>query len=108
MAYRGPSIQTHLEWLGLVQPVGLVVAPVVLDDKELYPESQVTTLADGQRRLADLLEERELESGHKAVSVGSFERFATEILEWCNSDIKPANEHPTPIEVALEEYSTLR
>ena len=104
MAYRGPSIQTHLEWLGLVQPVGLVVAPVVLDDKELYPESQVTTLADGQRRLADLLEERELESGHKAVSVGSFERFATEILEWSNSDIKPANEHSTPIEVVLEEY----
>lgn len=104
MAYRGPSIQTHLEWLGLVQPVGLVVAPVVLDSKELYPESQVTTLADGQRRLADLLEERELESGHKAVSVGSFERFATEILEWSNSDIKPATEHPTPIEVVLEEY----
>ncbi len=104
MAYRGPSIQTHLEWLGLVQPVGLVVAPVVLNEKELYPESQVTTLADGQRRLADLLEERELESGHKAVSVGSFERFATEILEWSNSDIKPASEHPTPIEVVLEEY----
>ena len=32
------------------------------------------------------------------------QRFATEILEWSNSDIKPATEHPTPIEVVLEEY----
>ena len=27
MAYGTPGIQTHEQWLGLVQPVGLVVAP---------------------------------------------------------------------------------
>ncbi len=30
MAYGTPNLQTHQQWLGLVQPVGLVVAPAVL------------------------------------------------------------------------------
>ena len=30
MAYGTSGIQTHEQWLGLVQPVGLVVAPAVL------------------------------------------------------------------------------
>ena len=30
MAYPTPGTHTHEQWLGLVQPVGLVVAPAVL------------------------------------------------------------------------------
>ena len=57
MAYGTPGLHTHQEWLGLVQPVGLVVAPVVLTRLGLFPESGPRALADGQRRLLDLLEE---------------------------------------------------
>ena len=56
MAYGTPGLHTHQEWLGLVQPVGLVVAPVVLTRLGLFPESQPRTLADGQRRMRALFD----------------------------------------------------
>ena len=37
MAYGTPGVHTHEQWLGLVQPVGLVVAPAVLGKLELFP-----------------------------------------------------------------------
>ncbi len=41
-----PALDPNLEWLGHVQPVGLVVAPAVLKRHELVPEEQ--TLADSE------------------------------------------------------------
>jgi hypothetical protein len=38
-------VDPNLEWLGYVQPVGLVLSPVILDRYGLVPEEQ--TRADG-------------------------------------------------------------
>ncbi len=105
MAYGTPGLHTHQEWLGLVQPVGLVVAPVVLTRLGLFPESQPRSLADGQRRLLDLLEEVETPDGEIASAVDRFEDLATELLSWEPGDLIPAERFTAPIEVSLEEYS---
>ena len=50
-----PSKATHEQWLGLVQPVGLVVAPAVLSKLELFPNQGTAYLAARQRQLEALL-----------------------------------------------------
>ena len=61
---RKQLIDAHQEWLGYVQPVGLVVAPTVLVDRQVIPDRNITPrhqrfierlTADGDgRRLADI------------------------------------------------------
>ena len=107
MAYGTPGLHTHQEWLGLVQPVGLVVAPVVLTRLGLFPESGPRALADGQRRLLDLLEELEDRDGDIVSAVGHFETLASELLSWDPGDLITYERFSTPIEVALAEYGEL-
>jgi len=42
---RAPGVDTHEEWKGMAQPVGLVVEPVVLNRLGVFPESATTVLA---------------------------------------------------------------
>ncbi len=107
MAYGTPGLHTHQEWLGLVQPVGLVVAPVVLTRLGLFPESGPRALADGQRRLLDLLEELEDRDGDIVSAVGHFETLASELLSWDPGDLITYERFSAPIEVALAEYGEL-
>ena len=51
---RRTLIFAHQEWLGFVQPVGLVVAPAVMVDAQVAPDRNV---AGRQRDLHELLEE---------------------------------------------------
>jgi hypothetical protein len=109
MAYGIPGIHTHTAWLGLVQPVGLVVAPAVLTKLELFPNQGTAYLASRQRQLEALLEEVEDRSGEPIQVVPSFQVLAEELLDWGPCDLKPAEElDPLPA-VLLEEYGeTLR
>jgi len=50
-------IAAHQEWLGFVQPVGLVLAPTVMVEAQAIPDRNI---ADRQREFRDLLELREL------------------------------------------------
>ncbi|MCS5700274.1 BREX-1 system adenine-specific DNA-methyltransferase PglX [Cyanobium sp. FGCU-52] len=104
MAYGTPGVHTHQEWLGLVQPVGLVVAPVVLTRLGLFPESQPRALAESQRRLLDLLEEVETPTAEVISAVPRFEDLAAELLSWEPEDLVPAERFPAPILVELADY----
>jgi len=46
-------------WLGLVQPVGLVMAPAVLTKLKLFPNPGAAYLSSSQRQLKSRLEERD-------------------------------------------------
>ena len=55
-----PNTRAHLEWLGFIQPNGLVVsAPALVKASAILNRQD----AEGQHRLADCLRERELDSG---------------------------------------------
>ena len=52
---RQNLISAHQEWMGFVQPVGLVVAPTVMVDAQIVPDRNV---AGRQRDFREFLEER--------------------------------------------------
>jgi hypothetical protein len=52
MATLTPGPHTHEQWLGLVQPMGLVVAPAVLSALQLFPNQSTPYLSARQRQLA--------------------------------------------------------
>jgi hypothetical protein len=68
-----PGPPTHEQWLGLVQPVGLVVAPAVLSALQLFPNQSTAYLSAKQRQLEGLLEERESAAGEPIQVVPSFQ-----------------------------------
>lgn len=91
-----PALRTHVNWLGYVQPVGLVVSPPALVNAQCalpldLPARQATFLSltpDG--RLGDLA------------------TFLGALLDWQPSDLVPAEDR-TDLEVALPDYrDTLR
>jgi hypothetical protein len=104
-----PGPPTHEQWLGLVQPVGLVVAPAVLSALQLFPNQSTAYLSAKQRQLEGLLEERESAAGEPIQVVPSFQLLATELLDWGEADLIAADQLETCPQVVLAEYGeTLR
>jgi hypothetical protein len=110
MAYGTPGIHTHEQWLGLVQPVGLVVAPAVLTKLQLFPNQGTAYLSGCQRQLKSLLEERDHGTSGKPIQVvPSFQLLANALLDWGDSDLVAVDAMAAVPEVVLSEYGeTLR
>lgn len=97
------------DWLGLLRPVGLVVAPAVLNALQLFPNQSTAYLSSVQRQLEGLLEEVEGPNGQPLAVVPSFQLLATDLLDWGEADLVPAAELQAVPEVVLGEYGeTLR
>ena len=80
MARTDPQILRHLEWIGFVQPSGLVVsAPALVRAGAILDRQD----AEGQRRLRECVEERTLQpDGEPQPWLPDFETFARAVLEW--------------------------
>ena len=111
MARIDPQIQDHLEWLGFVQPTGLVVsAPALVRAGAILDRRD----RDGQRLLEECVEERQTGPNSEPQPViVDFEHFATEVLGWSFSPKGYAGSDGTPIpeelELVLPDYGiTLR
>lgn len=110
MAKLDPQVLAHLEWLGFVQPTGLVVsatalvrAGAILDRRD----------ADGQRLLRECLVEPPDAGDESAPVISDFAEFASRVLGWSFSPKGYAGTKDEPIppelEVALPDYGvTLR
>lgn len=109
---RDPNLQAHLEWLGYLQPVGLVVSPHALLAAGAYLDRDI---ANTHRKFLDWVEERPVSAD------GDDEPLLTDLLGiltdpevfgWQASDILGSpGQPPVPesLEVALPEYhETLR
>ena len=80
MAKLDPQVLRHLEWIGFVQPSGLVVsAPALVRAGAILDRQD----ADGQRRLRDCVEERAFRQDRDQDPwLPDFETFARTVLEW--------------------------
>lgn len=114
---KNPELIAHQEWLGYVQPVGLVVStPALLAaqayiNKNIIPEHQrflecvepIPINGCGGRNLGD----------NTALAVTDFRRFLLDVLDWQPQDLVgdagPHGEGLESLEVVLPEYGeTLR
>jgi hypothetical protein len=104
---KDPAILAHQEWLGYVQPTGLVVSIPALVDASAFLNRNYGP--DHQRFLAALPQNAD----HEVIpEIPDFVQFAKDVLNWNPSLLNgspDADPVPTELEVNLENYNeTLR
>ena len=96
-------IYFNQEWLGFVQPVGLVVAPTVLAHEQLTPDRN---FAQRQRDFREFMEE----SG-EGVAVRQRVRDLKDLfvswLDWEDEDFVRADTHRDQLEISLPELNVV-
>ena len=100
---RQNLIADHQEWMGFVQPVGLVVAPTVMVDAQVIPDRNIS---GRQREFRQLLEE----SGRGATArwrAPDVRRLFVELLGWSEDDLVVAETARETLEVSLPELQVV-
>ena len=96
-------IYFNQEWLGFVQPVGLVVAPTVLAHEQLVPDRN---FAQRQRDFREFTEE----SGEGVAlrhRVRDLKDLFVNWLKWEDDDFVSADTHRDQIEISLPELNVV-
>ena len=88
-----PELLAHREWLGYVQPVGVVVSPPALVAAQAYVNRNVAPV---QQLLLDVVEETP-----NGPTIRHVSKFFTNVLRWDDGDLVDA---PAALEFALPEY----
>jgi hypothetical protein len=111
MAKVDPAVLAHLEWLGFVQPTGLVVsAPALVRAGAILDRRDI----EGQRILQACVQERVFDpKDGPSPYVPDFRAFATSVLDWGFSPKgyggTPESPIPPELELPLPDYGeTLR
>ena len=100
---RRSLIFAHQEWLGFVQPVGLVVAPTVMVDAQVVPDRNIS---GRQRDFRELLEE----DGNGATArwrAPDLRRVFLDWLGWEDDDLVNAASHRETFEISLPELQVV-
>ena len=100
---RQNLIFAHQEWIGFVQPVGLVVAPTVMVDAQVVPDRNIS---GRQRDFCELLEEE----GSGATArwhAPDLRKLFLDYLEWENGDLEDATACPEALEISLPELGVV-
>ena len=100
---RQRLIFAHQEWLGFVQPVGLVVSPTVMVDAQVVPDRNV---AARQRELTALLEHNDYGATSRWRS-GDLHRLFLDWLGWEEDDLVDAGVQREHLEIALPELQAV-
>ena len=100
---RERLIFAHQEWLGFVQPVGLVVSPAVMVDAQVVPDRNVS---GRQREFTALLDpdDRGATSRWRAPDL---RRLFLDWLGWEEDDLVDAGAHRELLEIALPELQAV-
>ena len=111
MAKQDPELRFHREWMGLLQPVGLVVSPPALVKAQAVPSSNVAEL---QQQLIAAVASPPTSAlgGDDEPFIDDFLTFARKVLQWDLDDVAGAEGGPAmPYELELvlpDFHETLR
>ena len=100
---RRRLVFAHQEWLGFVQPVGLVVTPTVMVNAQVIPDRNVT----GRQREFRALLEQEENSTTARWRVRDLRRVFVDWLGWEDDDLVNAALHRQALEISLPELHTV-
>ena len=107
---KDPELLAHLEWLGYIQPVGLVVSPPALVQAQAHINRNI--IPQHQTFLSCLPIDKEDQA---VPQIDDFPKFVREVFDWRDSDLiafDQANQSGLDVsclEVVLPEYNeTLR
>ena len=95
-----PNTRAHLEWLGFIQPNGLVVsAPALAKAGAILNQQDM----EGQRQLLACIQERELDPARgPEPCIPDFREFAAAVLDWGFSPRGYAGTVEAPVAAELE------
>ena len=93
------ELRAHKEWLGMVQPVGLVVSPSALVRAQVYPTHPIIDRQNALRRLLP-----DSDDG-RAAELKDFPAFCIEVLGWRPTDLAAADALPEKFTVSIPEYN---
>ena len=97
-----PNISTHLEWLGFIQPEGLVVSATALVKQGAILQRHD---AKSQARLESCIEQRPIRPGRgPQPCLPDFQSFTTTVLGWRFSTRGYAGTEENPIPGDLQEH----
>ena len=99
----------HQEWLGLLQPVGLVVSPPALIKAQAVIDR--AKLVDLQERLQGVVSTEVIpRHGDEGIAwIENFPAFTQKVLDWMPEDLVPAADLPDKLSAVLPSYGeTLR
>lgn len=99
-------LRAHRAWLGMLQPVGVVVSPPALLAAQAVVDTNLTEL----RKRFDAIVLPPLVDGARTAAVPlhvpRFERLATTLLGWTDDDLVPLAQLPEALRVPIPEYGT--
>jgi hypothetical protein len=101
---KNQELEAHRQWLGFIQPVGLVVSPVALAAAQAHLDRNVVT---DHVRLRDFLDGMSTDEEGAADRVPDLPAFLTQVLGWEPGDLAGAPggpELPPSLDVALPEF----
>jgi hypothetical protein len=103
MASKDPQTRAHLDWLGMLVPVGLVVSPPALVKAQAVVPRNAAEL---QKRFVASLGPAVSREGldQPSLRLTDFPRLALEFLEWEAEDLVGGEDLPKSLEIALPEY----
>lgn len=100
---RSNLIFAHQEWLGFVQPVGLLLSPFVMIDAQVVPDRNIS---GRQRDFRELLEE----DGSGATArwhASDLRQVFLDYLGWEEGDLLDSSGHRDALEIALPELQVV-
>ena len=100
---RENLIFAHQEWIGFVQPVGLVVAPTVMVDAQVVPDRNIS---GRQRDFCELLEEEEGSGATARWRAPDLRKLFLEYLGWEEGDLEDAGAYEE-LEISLPELEVV-
>jgi len=114
---RRKAIFAHQEWLGFVQPVGLVVAPNVMVDAQVVPDRNIAerqrefrALIDTQDEVPDAVGVAEVRAEYQVAGspqTSVLQRVFQDWLGWEDSDLVDAGAHRETLEISLPELQVV-
>ncbi|WOD37217.1 Eco57I restriction-modification methylase domain-containing protein [Nodosilinea sp. E11] len=105
MPSRDLDILRHQEWLGLLQPVGLVVSPPALIKAQAVIDR--AKLVDLQERLQGVVSTEAIpRHGDEGIAwIENFPIFTQKVLDWMPEDLVVAADLPDRLSAVLPSYS---